>query len=504
MAILTISAVIYGLLVFTALWAIYKVFVRPQIRMNFYRKQGIPTIYNPLIGRIKLYFDGMKKHRDDQYYSKVASSRHPTRAICSNLGSEATIVLHDTALIKEFYLNNDNYVKAQCVVEPFKIILGRGVLTSEGSQWKRQRKFLSSVFHFEFLKSNLQSIHATIHQFLYDLRNEDMNQINIMDEFKSITGEVVGKMFFGENLSQYRSEGKRLTKNLEDIMIEINKVGTTLERFALGIDFIKRGILPKHKELMNRVKAFRAVCLTIINARRDDIANAQSKKQGSKDMLDLLLEYTGEDGKIGDEEIIDQFVTFFLAGMDTTGHMLTTLTYYLHEYPEHRAKVLEEVRENYSDRQVTIDDLNKMEFTMAIIKETLRKSTPVVGIFPRLALKDHKLQDISVRKGDLVDIEYFYNHYNKDYFGNPDKFDPYRWINPQQIIDSYAYTPFSAGPRNCLGQHLATIESRIIIAEFLSMYEFKMREGYEFKASHNFLYGPTEPIILKLTLKETV
>jgi len=481
------------------LFVIYKMVLRPIYGMRFYRKQGIECFYFPLIGKFQTCLAAFKEHGDAKHHIKRQAKTNPQRAICSNLGGSVTLALYDPSLVKEFYLNSDNYIKDPIFLECFSPLLGKGLLTSEGNQWKAQRKVLSNAFHFGFLKSVLPSVQVTTRENLFKLRDTSLNDVNLMDFFQGITGEVVGKIFFGEQLNQYKFDNKPLTSALADLMVQVGILNLSLERHLLGTWIIQKGIFPKHKKIMQKMINFRSICKQIIEERKNLRLNQYQQTSGTKDMLDLLLEYNGEEGKMTDEGIIDQFLTFFMAGMDTTGHLVTMAAYFLEKYPDFKKKMVEEVRENYPlEKEIDIDDLNKLEFTMAFLKETLRMATPVPGILPRRAIRDHQLKDIQVKKGDIVDLDYFYNNFHPEYFQNGEKFDPIRWFDKSKTIDAYAFTPFSAGPRNCIGQHLALNEARIILAELLSMYDFHIKEDYTAKMVFSFLYEPEQPILASL------
>jgi len=122
---------------------------------------------------------------------------------------------------------------------------------------------------------------------------------------------------------------------------------------------------------------------------------------------------------------------------------------------------------------------------------------------PRRITKDHKLKDIYMRKGDMLNVDFFYNSYNPTYFQEPDTFDPERFLDKGKTQDAYAFTPFSAGPRNCIGQHLALIEARVILAEFLLMFDFSLKENYNLTMDFKFLYEPVNPILVDLSVKNT-
>jgi len=472
--------------------------------MGHYRKQGLPCVFFPLLGAYKDCLVAFKEHGDAKHHIKIKAQTQPERIKVSNLGPEVMITPYDTALIKEFYLNSDNYIKDPIFLELYSKLLGKGLLTSEGNKWKAQRKILSNAFHFGFLKAILPTVQQTARETLAELQTISLNDVNVMDVFQKITGEVVGKIFFGEQLNHYKIEDKPLTLVLAEIMTQIGSLNLSAERPLLGTWFIQQGILPKHKRIMNRIYNFKDVCRSIITERKK-IRSETKVDQASKDMLDLLLEYNGEEGKIEEEEIIDQFVTFFMAGMDTTGHLVTMAVYFLEKYPEFKAKMLEEVKTHYKPQEkVDVDDLNKLEFTTAFLKETLRMVSPVPGILPRKAIKDHMLGEFHIRKGDCVGIDYFYNCFNEQYFKETQKFNPGRWLEKEKNFDAYAFIPFSAGPRNCIGQHLALNESRIILAELLHMYEFSLKKDYEMKLVFSFLYEPEKAILADLDVKKEI
>jgi len=480
------------------LYLIYKLIGHPLIRMQYYRKQGIPCYFFPLVGYIKNFITGLQEHGDFLYHSKLGARTNPSRVLCTNIGPDATLFLRDPALVKEFYLNTDNYIKDPLYLELFSPVLGKGLTTSEGNHWKGQRKVMSNVFHFEFMKSILPSIQATARKNLSDLKKTSLSKVHAMDELQKTTGEVVGKVFFGEQLNDYTFDGKPLTLGLADLIVDISKINQEPIRYILGGGFILKGVLARHRKVVERMNTFRSICSQIVQSRKNSHPAAKSE-----DLLHILLNYEGSEGKMSDEEIVDQFVAMFLAGMDTTGHLLTMVVYYLDKYPKFKERMIQEMKQNYPlDRVPTVEDLNKLEFTMAFLKETLRVNTPVIGVFPRKAVRDHQLKDIHVKKGDVINLEYHYNHHNPAYFDNVDDFEPERWLDKSKTVESYAFTPFSAGARNCIGQHLALNEARIILGELLNMYDFKLQSGYQLKMASPFLYEPLDPILLDLTPRE--
>ena len=186
--------------------------------------------------------------------------------------------------------------------------------------------------------------------------------------------------------------------------------------------------------------------------------------------------------------------------MDTTGHLLGMTLYNLATHPEHLINLKKERDAIYNKEPIiTADALQKMDVLHCFLKETLRFYTPAPSTFPRIAIEDHKLGDLSIKKGTLVRPDFFTMFFDEKYFKNPEEFDPARWNTSDRTLDSHAFTPFSAGPRNCIGQHLAIIESKVIICEFLNRFDFKLEDNYKLKMIVRFLYEPYDEIKLKLT-----
>jgi len=415
------------------------------------------------------------------------------------------LMLVDPVLVKEFYGKTDKYIKSPLTITHFKLLMGNGLITSEGDTWKKHRRLISSLFHFEFLKMKIPLIVETTREFYDKMEKDGLDKVDIMNEFQKITGQVVGKIFFDRNLDKYHMDDQPLTVVLAELISEISLAGRKPLRMVLGGELFKK--TPLMKRIIAKINKFRGICNEIVSDRRNSkkISEITNQMTQEKDLLDLLLDLqqTNAEDAIPDEEIIDEFVSFFLAGMDTTGHLMTMMTYNICTHPQYLDTVREEISKIYSGRdlKLTVEDLNSMNFLNLLIKETLRFNGPVNGIFFREALEDHNLGDVKVKKGTLLGLMLIYNNYNPMYYENVEKFDPYRWSEEKtKNLPPFAYIPFSAGSRNCIGQHLSQIEAKIMMSEFLQRYDCKISEGYEHKMTVRFMYEPYHT--LKVDLKK--
>jgi cytochrome P450 len=146
-----------------------------------------------------------------------------------------------------------------------------------------------------------------------------------------------------------------------------------------------------------------------------------------------------------------------------------------------------------------------MDYLTAFLKETLRMATPATTIMHRVALSDHKLGNLEIKKGTTLATAFMGNNFSEEYFDEPLKFKPERFYDKNSITNEnlaknpYAFIPFSAGGRNCIGQHLAMNEAKIILGLFLRTFNFDLQDpNYKLKMNQTFMHEPRDPLIYVL------
>jgi len=178
---------------------------------------------------------------------------------------------------------------------------------------------------------------------------------------------------------------------------------------------------------------------------------------------------------LSENEILAQAIIFFLAGYETTASTLSFCTYELALNPDIQQKLYEEIMSSLnSDGIVPYDTLAKMPYLDAVISETLRKYPPAL-ILTRETSVEYELANTGIKlyKGQAVDIPVYSIHHSEEYYPNPEKFIPDRFLpeNRDQIIP-YTYLPFGAGPRNCIGMRFALTEAKLGLVSILQKYRF--------------------------------
>jgi len=472
----------------------------PYIKYRRYlRNKGVRGYFYPIVDFIVINRNDVREKNDGfASYKELAREDPNVKADVVNLGGgQIMLQLLGAQASKEFFQHPEYYEK-NLFAPAFTTLLSTGLSTAEGKLWKQHRRIISNTFHFDFVKGKIPMMANTAKEFLNKLEKGGQKEVKIMDELQKITGEIVGRTFFSENLNDYKIEGQPLTLYLANLLIETFTImGDTLVQGAHFMG-VSPSISPAFRKVMQKVKEFRNLAFKIIQDRK--ASNIQVN-----DMLGLLIETQKKLNKeeaFSDEDIVNEFITFFVAGMDTTGHSISMALYELNKHPEYYAKVRKEVDEIYNrEEPVTPNIIHEMQFTHVFLKEVLRLYPPSAGLIPRIALVDHTLDGIEIKKGALIKPSFMYIHFNPKYYSEPLRFYPERWLDKSVLQEPFSYLPFAAGPRNCIGQHFAMIESKIILAEFLKKFNFELSEDYKLRMTIGFLHEPLDPLVMKLTPK---
>jgi len=220
------------------------------------------------------------------------------------------------------------------------------------------------------------------------------------------------------------------------------------------------------------------------------IADRRKTGEDRGDLLSMLLHAVdSEDSKtrMTDEQARDEAMVLFLAGHDTTAAGLTWFWYVMGNYPDIQQRAHDEIETVLQSRRPGFADVSKLPFLTAVIKETLRLYPPAIGIFAREATERMELGGYEIPKGSIVYAFSYVTHRDPRWFPDPERFDPERFLGEnEKKLSPFAYFPFGAGPRTCIGAHFALTEMALAAAILLRRFEFSLRPGD----------GPPEPLTL--------
>jgi cytochrome P450 len=267
-------------------------------------------------------------------------------------------------------------------------------------------------------------------------------------------------------------------------------VNASITPFHINLPFTTYG-----KGMQGR-KVLQAYFSTIIKARRQEPGN---------DMLSNLCLATDETGnRLRDDEIIDHLIFFIMAAHDTTASSLTSLVYELAVHQDWQAQLREECRhiniDTVTDGSVIKDNLDALEKTGWVIKETLRMHPPLI-LIPRKAQTDMQFENTHIPAGTHVTLLLYHNHNNVTYWSNADAFDPCRFsagISEHKKCP-HAYAPFGAGQHFCLGHVFADLQMKLVLYHLLKKHTWQLPGNYQPVYTHIPIQHPKDGLRMHFT-----
>jgi len=366
--------------------------------------------------------------------------------------------------------NWQNYVKGQNI-ERVALLLGDGLMVSEGELWKRQRRMIQPAFNQESIAALFKVIVAVNSGLLQKWQSaaQRNESVNVTHDVSGMALEVVLRFIFGEDYGEASSH------------FEILTVEQTRD--------------------MAFARSFRAlgkVILEIINRKRKDSVPAT-------DALGVMMQardpQSGE--PMPDGQIIDETLTLIVAGHETTASTLNWNWYLISQHPEVEQRLANELQTLTTSFE--FEDLPKFPYARQIIEETMRLY-PAGWSVSRKALGDDWLGDYFVPAGTEIYLPPYFIQRHPELWEEPDRFNPDRF-RPENSKHRHrmAMIPFSAGPRNCIGAHFARIEMQIhlmIIArclrlEYIASKPVELDAGINLRSKYDFIMHPKAVVASK-------
>ncbi|XP_044261565.1 cytochrome P450 6a2-like [Tribolium madens] len=350
-----------------------------------------------------------------------------------------------------------------------------------GSKWRNLRTKLTPTFTSGKMRQMFQTLVDCESSLLkkIELEYSKKSPIDIKEVLGCFTTDIIGSCAFGlecktfeQENSPFRVYGKKLFQG---------STSRNLKRTLLTQSFPdlarKLGVLALPEDVSN-------FFMKVVN---DSVSYREKNSFTRNDFLQLLINLKNSkiaeeegyqhDGKtLTLEEIAAQCFVFFLAGFETSS---TTMTFALYEMAKNQ-EIQNKVREEIStvlkkhDGKITYESIQDMKYMNQVIDETLRKYPPVPFV-TRKCIADYKIpdEDIVIDKGTTVMIPILGIHYDKDYYPNPEKFDPERFTEENKNArHHYAHIPFGEGPRICIGMRFGLMQSKVGLTSLLKNYKF--------------------------------
>ncbi|XP_036407558.1 cytochrome P450 4V2-like [Megalops cyprinoides] len=405
----------------------------------------------------------------------------------------------------EMVLNNPKHMDKAYAYKFLNPWLGTGLLTSTGDKWRGRRKMLTPTFHFSILSEFLEVMNEQAEILTEKLEKQagkgPFNCFNFITlcALDIICETAMGKKIYAQSNSD--SEYVRCVYKMSDIITRRQRTPWYWPDFIYY--FIGEG-----KEHDRSLKILHSFTESVIKEKAEYMSNAESDSepdQGTKKrraFLDMLLKTTDEDGNhLSHKDIQEEVDTFMFEGHDTTAASMNWALHLLGAHPEEQKKVQQELQDVFgsSDRPINMDDLRRLRYLECVIKESLR-IFPAVPLFARSICEDCRINGFKVPKGVNAIIIPYALHRDPRYFPDPEEFRPQRFL-PENSIGRhpYAFIPFSAGLRNCIGQRFAVMEEKVVLASILRRFKVEACQKREdLRPLGELILRPEKGIWIKL------
>jgi cytochrome P450 len=315
-------------------------------------------------------------------------------------------------------------------------------------------------------------------------RQARIGPVDIYPHLMKMTFAMVGRSLFGARLKDEDIDFISLTiSTVQEFMVR-----QTIQPY-LNPWFAISGELRTHEEMRTRADS---ILLDYIRRRR--------KEAPGHDLLQILMDARYSDGEgMSDELVLSESMQLLVAGHETSSNALSWLIYLLSSRPDCIDRVRQEFDAVLGGRPLSYSDVPKFEFTTQVIQEALRLYPPF-WMVDRMALADDRAGDVAIPRGSTVVVFIYGAHHSPQYWENPESFDQERFTKVNEKLHRpFAYLPFGAGPRGCIGGNYAMLQILMIVSVLLRKYDFRLVPGQTIEARPMVILRPEHGIRMTFT-----
>lgn len=379
---------------------------------------------------------------------------------------------------------NASFVKG-LALQRTKVVLGEGLLTSEGELHKRQRRLAQPAFHRERIQRYGE---VMVEKGLRAReRWRDGEEIDVAHEMMRLTLAVVAQTLFDADVDD---EADEIGDALTQLMLMFPLLVHPLAQF-----FLRFPVIPQIWRFRRALARLDRTIYAIIEERRKTNVDRG-------DLLSMLIAATdveGDGGGMSDLQLRDETMTIFLAGHETTANALAWTLYQLARNPEVERELHRELDSVLAGRTPSPADYPRLPYTEMVLAESMRLYPPAWGI-GRFAIEDVRIGDWTVPRRGLVLVSQWVTHRDPRFWPDPERFDPLRFtIDAKLSRPKTAYFPFGGGPRICIGESFAWMEGVLLLATLAQRWKFE--RGPDVEPHALITLRPTGAMRMRVSLR---
>ncbi len=373
---------------------------------------------------------------------------------------------------------NKTYVGFPMVLQSIRSVGGENLFTSQGDDWRAQRKMLQPSFHKRAVSGfgliMVEEAKRVMSE--WDAKTE----VSIANDMQDVTFNIFARSLFSTNLA-----GQKTLR--DDYAMGANYITYRIENpLALPIIFPT----PGNMKIRGAVKR-------ISDHLEDMIVERRNSNETYEDFLQMLMESRYEDGEPLEEGLMrNQAKMFLFGGNGPPSKIITWAIYYLAKFPDVEKKLHAELDAVLDGREPTMEDLPQLTYLQMVIDELLRLY-PTAWALPRLCAGGDNLGGYKIPAGAGVWVLLYTLHRHPDYWDNPNDFNPDRFL-PEEVAKrpAHAYIPWGAGPRMCIANQISMVQIKLVLAMVCQKYKFTCPDDYIVNPKIGFPLGPEGPVMM--------
>ncbi len=400
------------------------------------------------------------------------------------LGTFNNYLISDPEMIHEVLIGKSKVFKKDAITHDLEELLGQGLLTAEGEYWRRNRKIAAPALKRKQIASYADTMVSLTAKHMDAWKQG--HQTELHHDMMQLTMAIVVKTLFNLDPGE---EVAAVEESIEKAMHFFHLNTHTLWRFMPEALPMKA-----RDDFYAAIEMLNSVIYKLIEDRRN------SDEEGD-DLLHRLILATDEDGNhMTDAQLRDEAITMFLAGHETTALTISYTWRLLAENPDVARRLYQEVDDILGGKPATVDDVRKLKYTEAIIKESLRIHPPA-WIIGREPTEDVEIGPYLIPKGAQVLMCQSVLQMLPKYFVEPTQFRPERWLDPEfeKSLPRHVYMPFGGGPRVCIGNHFAMMEAILVVATMTQHVELDMDLSIPLTKQPAVTWRPTSPLNISVS-----
>ncbi|XP_067142451.1 cytochrome P450 3A8-like isoform X2 [Centruroides vittatus] len=473
-----------------------------SIVYSYWKRRGIPSPKTTwLLGSYGTRWKEPQGYIELEWYKKYG------RIFGIYEGLNPILMVSEPELIKNILIRDFNKIPNERRWKFGDRIIDNMLITMEDEAWRRVKSTLTPIFSIAKIRKLIPKINKCVkalEENLYEVA-KDGKPVNCTQHFNVFVMDSVSRCAFNMIIDSHDYVKNPFVNSISNIFSSVPWRHLMLAIFPKLSKFLKLSFADTKMTsfLYNTV-------LDLLEKRK------LHEKEKYDDFLQWMLESSGyetKDQKFGSnttenkhltrDEIISQCIMFFLVGFVTTAANINFIVYSLALNPECQENLAKELQEKLQNKEeLQYEDVQNLPYLDAVISETLRYYSPVSKVI-RMGHEDYHLEgtDIVVPKNMMIAIPIYAIHQDEEWFPNPKKFDPERFLpENRNLIRPYTYFPFGLGPRSCLGMKFSQLEMKLCLANVFRHFRFRLCEESKLVMDFSFgldIHSPKE-VILKM------